>query len=108
PLAPVDLSPVGIDWEGGRLDLETVLEESGTDSLVVLRDGAIAYEYYAGETQPSTQHILMSVSKSVLGLVAGILVERGIIDMTAPVSEWIPEIAATAYAGATLRDLLDM
>jgi CubicO group peptidase (beta-lactamase class C family) len=108
PSAPVDLSPVAVDWEGERMGLEAVLKETGTDSLVVLHKGAVAYEYYTGETQPSTQHILMSVSKSVLGLLAGILVERGILDVSAPATKWVPEIGGTAYAGATIRDLLDM
>lgn len=108
PSVPIDLSPVSIEWEGGRLGLQTVLEETGTDSLVVLHNGAVAYEYYTGETQASTRHILMSVSKSVLGLLAGILAERGVIDVSAPVTEWVPEVGNTAYAGATIRDLLDM
>ena len=50
----------------------------------------------------------MSVSKSVLGLIVGILVERGVLEMDALVTRWIPELGKTAYAGATLRNLIDM
>jgi CubicO group peptidase (beta-lactamase class C family) len=56
----------------------------------------------------STPHILMSVSKSILGLIVGILVQSGAMDVNALVTKWIPEVGSTAYAGATLRDLLDM
>ena len=56
----------------------------------------------------STPHILMSVSKSVLGLIVGILVQSRAVDVNAVVTKWIPEVENTAYAGATLRDLLDM
>jgi len=50
----------------------------------------------------------MSVSKSVLGLVAGIVVGRGQLDVDAPLTELIPELAGSAFAGATVRDALDM
>jgi hypothetical protein len=50
----------------------------------------------------------MSVSKSVLGLLAGILAARGVLDTGKPVTDWVPEVERTAYRGATIRDLLDM
>jgi CubicO group peptidase (beta-lactamase class C family) len=53
-------------------------------------------------------HILMSVSKSMLGLVAGTLVERGELAENDLVTKYVPELANTAYAGAKVRDLLDM
>src|SRR5262249_38306196 len=46
--------------------------------------------------------------KSVLGLLVGILVERGALDLESPVTRWVPEVKNTAYAGATLRHLIDM
>jgi CubicO group peptidase (beta-lactamase class C family) len=55
-----------------------------------------------------TPHILMSVSKSVLGILAGILVERGDLVLDAHITGLVPEVAKTAYAGATLRNMLDM
>jgi hypothetical protein len=55
-----------------------------------------------------TPHILMSVSKSMLGLLAQILTERGALDLDRPVTDFIPELADTAYRGATIRHLLDM
>jgi CubicO group peptidase (beta-lactamase class C family) len=103
-----DLSDLKIEASGVMLDLASFLERTDTDSLVILQRGRIVFEHYASDMLPRTQHILMSISKSVLGLVAGILVDRGVLDVSAPVTEWIPEIASTAYAGASLRDLLDM
>jgi CubicO group peptidase (beta-lactamase class C family) len=49
-------------------------------------------------------HILMSVSKSMLGLLFGALG----IDPERRVADLVPEVRETAYAGATLRHLLDM
>jgi CubicO group peptidase (beta-lactamase class C family) len=53
-------------------------------------------------------HILMSVSKSMLGLLAGALVARGLLDPERLVTDMIPELADTAYRGTTIRQLLDM
>jgi CubicO group peptidase (beta-lactamase class C family) len=106
--APGDFSGLQVKSGGEALDFPTFLARTDTDGIVVLKDGRIVQEYYADDAGPSTQHIMMSVSKSVLGLLVGILVERGTLDPDLPVTDWLPEVKATAYAGASLRDLLDM
>jgi CubicO group peptidase (beta-lactamase class C family) len=53
-------------------------------------------------------HILMSVTKSLLGILAGILTARGVLDPERQVTDIIPELRDTAYQGATIRHLLDM
>ena len=56
----------------------------------------------------TTPHLLMSVSKSIVGCVAGSLVEDGLLSPDRPASSYVPEIAGSGYAGATVRHLLDM
>ena len=80
----------------------------GCDALLALHRGSIVAERYADGMTAVTPHILMSVSKSMLGLLAGILAEAGRLDMAAPVSRYVPEIGDTVYRGATVRHLLDM
>ncbi len=106
--APADLSALRIGTAGGELDFDGFLNATDTDALVILRHGRIVVERYANGMDANTPHILMSVSKSLLGLVAGQLAERGDLDLSDPVTRWIPEVASTAYRGATLRHLLDM
>ena len=107
--APEDLSSFGVADDGGKtLDLAGFMEATDTDGLVILKSGRIIHESYANGMAAGTPHILMSVSKSMLGLLIGILVERGVIDLSRQVTDIIPEVKATAYAGATVRDLLDM
>jgi CubicO group peptidase (beta-lactamase class C family) len=93
---------------GDVYNLEEFLLATDTDGFVLLRDGRIIHEFYANGMGPDTPHIFMSVSKSVLGLLVGILVERGALSLDDLVAHWVPEIGVTSYAGATLRDLLDM
>jgi len=85
-----------------------VLADTFTDAFVVVHDGQVAAErYYAGMTA-GTRHLLMSVSKSILGCVTGVLADRGLLDLRAPVTTYVPEASDSGYAGATIRDLLDM
>jgi CubicO group peptidase (beta-lactamase class C family) len=96
------------DAEGSALTLDGFLQRASTDALVVLRDGRIVIERYANDMAPRTPHILMSVSKSLLGLLTGILVSQGKIDPDEPVTAVVSEVAGTAYEGASIRHLLDM
>ena len=94
--------------EGAFLSLHNVLQATATDGFVVLKDGCIVHEFYDHGTTATTPHILMSATKSVTGLIAGILQAQGVFDIDALVSHYVPEIAATAYRDASVRHLLDM
>ena len=72
-----------IDSESGPLDFEAFCEQTDTDGLVVLHRGKIVHESYRNGMDPAAPHILMSVSKSMLGLLAGILADKGILDLEA-------------------------
>lgn len=91
-----------------ELGLDELLAKTDTDALVVVHRGKLVYERYFHGMQPTTPHIFMSVSKSMLGLLCGILAERGILGPERLVTDVLPELAGTAYEGATVRHLLDM
>jgi CubicO group peptidase (beta-lactamase class C family) len=94
--------------DGSTATVEDVLADTFTDALVVLHDAKLVTErYYAGMTA-GTRHLLMSVSKSIVGCVAGVLAGRGLLDPRALVTSYVPEVSTSGYAGATIRDLLDM
>jgi len=98
-------------WELAREPLAIPLgdlEETGTDGIVILHRGRLVYERYAHGMSGDSPHILMSVSKSMLGLLAGILASRNVLDPGRRVTDIVPELKATAYEGATVRQLLDM
>ncbi len=106
--APANLADFSVETDDGAISLDTYLDRTVTDGFVVLHRGRIVAEQYAHGMTAQTPHILMSVSKSMLGLLAGILIERGILDDQALASDYLPELAGTAYVGATVRHLLDM
>ena len=104
PLDDFELRGAG----GAALDLDAFLRASATDAIVVLHEGRVVFEAYGNGNAPRDRHILMSATKSVMGLLAGILVERGDLGVDDLASDHVPEVAATAYRGATVRHLLDM
>ncbi|MEO1719230.1 MAG: serine hydrolase, partial [Pseudomonadota bacterium] len=107
--AQADLSAFSVPGlDGEPLDLAGFLADTTTDGLVVLKDGRRVFTHYAQGLTQHQPHILMSVSKSLLGLVAGILADDGSLDLDADVLTYLPEVKATAFAGARIRDLLDM
>ena len=108
PVEPRDLAGVRIAAEGGRLNLPAFFERASVDGFVVLHRGELVHESYFDGMDGRRPHICMSVSKSLLGLVAGILVERDRLDPEAEATHYVPEVAGTAYERATARDLLDM
>ena len=94
--------------EGRSSTLAEVLADTWTDAVVIVHDGRVVLESYANGMAPDTPHIMMSVTKSVVGCIAGILVDQGHLDPDAEASSYVPEITGSGYGGATVRNLLDM
>lgn len=103
----VEATPVS-RLDGAVTRASGVIADTWTDALIVLHDGRVVEEQYLAGMTPHTPHLVMSVSKSIVGCVAGILADRGVLDVGAKVTHYVPEVATSGYAGATVRHLLDM
>jgi CubicO group peptidase (beta-lactamase class C family) len=79
-----------------------------TDGIVVLRRGRIVYERYFGALRPELAHSAMSVTKSFVGTLAAMLAHAGAFDPAAAVTHYLPELKATAYRDASVREVMDM
>ena len=109
PEQTTDLDALQFDDVGGHSrTVSEWMDFDCNDGFIVLQDGAIVYERYNNGMTPRTLHLSQSMAKSVTACVAGILVERGLLDPEKPVTDYLPELEATAYQGASLRDVLDM
>ena len=94
--------------KGAVTTLARLLDDTYTDGFIVLKDGAVVYERYFNGMTPRTLHLSQSVAKSVTAAAAGVLVGKGLLDVNAPVTHYIPELNDTAYRGALLQHVLDM
>ena len=94
--------------DGTSTTVGAVMAGTFTDGWLVLREGRLLAEDYPTGMPADRPHLLMSVTKSLVGCVAGILIDRGTVDPDATVATYIPELAESGYGGATVRHLLDM
>jgi CubicO group peptidase (beta-lactamase class C family) len=100
--------PVVVRVDGSSSTVEEIFAGTFTDAVMVLHEGEVVDErYFEGMTE-TTRHLVMSVSKSIVGCVAGVLVAQGRLDPQASVADYVPEVAGSGYRGASVRDVLDM
>ena len=57
------------------------MKATETDGWMVVHDGRILAEQYADAMEPATLHLLMSVSKSIVGILVGALVGQGQVNL---------------------------
>ncbi|NKX44042.1 serine hydrolase domain-containing protein [Roseicyclus persicicus] len=100
PQGPEATLPADVaDWIAAR----------NVTALVVLQDGQIVHESYHLGTGAEDRRISWSVAKSFLSALLGTLVADGTIpDLDAPVTDYAPGLAGSAYDGATIRNVLQM
>lgn len=84
------------------------LKANFTDGIVVLHRGKVVYERYFGVTRPDTRHIAFSVTKSFVGTIAEMLIAEDRLDEGKPVAHYLPELAASGFGDATVRQVMDM
>ena len=106
---PRDLGQIAVTRrDGSKAAVRDILAETFTDGFLVLHRGAIVSELYFNGMTPEKRHLAQSVSKSVVGCLAGILAGRGLVDLETPVDHYVPELSQGGYAGAKLWQVLDM
>ncbi len=79
-----------------------------TDGMLIIHKGKIVYERYFGCLDEAGKHGAMSMTKSLTGLLAEMLVVEGRLDDSALVSSIVPELADSAFGDATVRQVMDM
>lgn len=106
---PQDLGGITFkNGDGVSLTIREMLISTYTDGFIVLKDGTILFEQYFNGMNENTRHLLMSVSKSIAGILTGCLAEAGVLDPTKPVIHYVPELKDSAFGDATVRQTLDM
>ena len=101
--------PETFEYKGATLDLAQYLEDNKSTGMLVLRDGAIAYEDYWLGHHAEGRHISWSVAKSFVSALVGIAVKEGkIASIELPITDYLPEFEGTGYQSVKVRDILEM
>ena len=75
-----------------------------TDALLVIRDGQLVYERYAGPTTAETPHLTWSISKSLMATVLGVAYGEDLFKLQDPVQKFYPPLEK--HPAMTMADLL--
>lgn len=112
PWVSADPSALGMSANALFVAGETGEDIARLESLVVIREGRVAYErYYRGMTRDSLADV-RSVTKSIVATLVGIAIESGAIDdVDDPITDYLDDSSFNVrpeHEAITVRDLLQM
>ncbi|MEE4205607.1 MAG: serine hydrolase [Erythrobacter sp.] len=89
--------------------IRALMAESSTSGVMVLEDGRVRFEDYGLGLGPQDRWTSFSVAKSFTSTLLGAAVKDGFIaSLDDPVTDYIPELAGSAYDGVTVRQVATM
>jgi len=88
--------------------LEQYLTKFCTTGFLVLKDDRIVFERYLQGRMPGDSLLSASMSKTLLALLMGIAVKDGKLTLDEHVAAVLPDFKDSAFADATIEDLLRM
>ena len=103
-----DLGHIEIDFAGRRYSISDFQEAAHVDGQMIVHQGEVVHEFYAEHMAASSRHMAMSVTKSFIGTLAGILIDRGLLTLEGLVTDYLPYLAGSSWDGCTITNLLDM
>ncbi|KJS69627.1 MAG: 6-aminohexanoate hydrolase [Pseudomonas sp. BICA1-14] len=93
---------------GEPMTWQQSLQANYTDGIIILHRGKLVYERYFGVLKPQGQHAAMSITKTFTGTLAALLVAEEKLDPERLVADYVPELAASGFGDASVRQLMDM
>ena len=103
-----DLSDVRIEFANQSFSLSDYQQAAHIDGMMIVHRGEVIHEYYADHMKPSARHMGMSVTKSFIGTLAGIVIDQGLLALDGLVTDYLPYLAGSSWDGCTITNLLDM
>lgn len=79
----------------------------GFSALVVAEGGRVLLARAASDFSIDQPHSIQSITKMHMHLIAGQLIDRGLLDPDAKAGDYLPDLGS-GYRGASIRALLDM
>lgn len=102
------LGDFSVRYRGGRARFEDYAERDALlDAVIVVHDGRTVFESYR-TMEPWQRHFAWSVSKIFAAAAVGALVHQRRLDIDQPVETYVSDLADTAWAGTSVRDIANM
>ncbi len=97
-----------LNYDGQIQSIDEIVKKRFIDGIIILKNDEILFEQYYGNLTEDKPHLMNSISKSVVGLLAGKLEKDGLVDFDKPVSYYVPELSKSGWGPDSLRLVLDM
>lgn len=89
--------------------VDDYMKATNASGVMVVKDGKILLERYGLGRKPEDRWISFSVTKSITSTLVGAAIQDGKIkSLDDKVTQYIPQLAGSAYEGVNLRQLLTM
>ena len=109
PASSRSLAQLQYIHNGSARRIEDFVANNRIAGLLVLKNGAVAYEQYAMGNTPRSRWTSFSVAKSLTSTLLGAAVNDGsITSLDDPVTRYVPALRGSAYQDNTIRQLLYM
>jgi TonB family protein len=109
PSGSIKLQEIHFKSEGQDYDLFDYLAYNRVAGLLILKDGKVVFEDYELGISPQSRWISFSMAKSISSTLVGAAVQQGLISsLDDPVSRYVPQLKAGAYARVSIRNVLQM
>ena len=101
--------PTSFMYRGAEVLISEFITRTDSGALLVLKDGKVTFEQYWQTGGRDQTWLSMSVAKSFISALIGIAVDQGLIgDITESVTDYVPELAGSAYDNVRIKDILQM
>lgn len=107
-----DAKPVGelrfTAHDGRETTVAAMIDRSDTDGLLILYRNTILLEELRNGFTHDSEHVAFSLTKSIIGMLAGIFIEAGLVRHEDTIADIVPELAPSGWSDATVGHVLDM
>jgi CubicO group peptidase (beta-lactamase class C family) len=109
PQAAKQLTNVHFQSRGTAYDLFDYIADNRVAGLLVLKDGAVAFEDYELGIGPASRWVSFSMAKSVASTLVGAALQQGLVtSLDEPMTRYLPQLKGGAYDDVSLRNVMQM
>jgi CubicO group peptidase (beta-lactamase class C family) len=102
-------APRNVAWNGETIPFNDYLRSTHTNAFLIIRHGAIAYEWYKEGFSKNYKFPSYSIAKTLTSLIIGKMISQGKIEESDTFIKFFPEFRAkTSFDRITVKNLLDM
>ncbi len=103
-----DVEHFSYEHNGRTLTLGDAMRDDCIDGYMVVQNGEVLFERYYDNFRAHDHHIWFSMTKSLISTAFGIAQTELGIDETKTPADFLPELADSIFAEASIRDVLNM